>query len=144
MEVIFLQDVAGVAKRGEVKQVTSGYAQNFLLPRGLAEIATPGKVAAMKELAERKAVNKQAESEELVQRISGLEGKRITITAKANPKGGLFSAVTAEDIIQALETKLTPEQIVIAQPIKTVGEHIVKVRAGENATATIIVDVKAK
>jgi len=143
MRVIFLQNVAGVAKRGDVKEVASGYAQNFLLPNGLAEMATSGRVSAMKEQSEQKTAKQEVKSGELAQQVSELAGKQVSISVKANPKGGLFAMVTAEDIIKHLGVKLSPDQIFILEPIKSVGEHIVEVRGGD-ATAKITVTVQAK
>ncbi len=143
MEVIFLADVKGVARAGEVKPVSDGYARNWLLPKKLAEVATPAKVAALKNEDEQQVARQKTRSAEMAELVSGLAGKEISIVAKANPKGGLFAMVSPEDIIKHLGVKLSPEQVFIPEPIKTVGEHPVEVRAGET-TATIRVHVEAK
>lgn len=143
IEVIFLQNVKGVAKIGEVKKVADGYARNFLLPKGLVEVATSAKVAALKATLEQRVAAETAEAEADVERVRQLDGQTIQLAAKANPKGGLFAAITAEDIVRALPIKLDAEQITIFEPIKKIGQHQIEVRAGE-ATAKITVDVKAE
>ncbi|AKM84603.1 TPA: 50S ribosomal protein L9 [Patescibacteria group bacterium] len=142
MEVIFLQNVNGVAHKGDVKQISDGYARNFLLPNGLAEAATPGRVAAIKVEAEHKVAQRAERGAELQQLIEAWDGREITIEAKANKAGGLFAAITPEVVAKHLNGEIGAEQIVMPVPIKTVGEHTVKLRAGADAIAAMTVIVR--
>ncbi|OGC82853.1 50S ribosomal protein L9 [Candidatus Adlerbacteria bacterium RIFCSPHIGHO2_02_FULL_52_17] len=129
MKVIFLKDVRGAGQHGEIKNVSDGYAHNFLLPQGLAEPATDAKVAELE-------AKKQAHDEELVkregeltQKILSLRGKSVVITARSTEKGGLFKALSAADILRAIKDEhdlIIPQGSVhVPEHIKTTGEHTV-------------------
>lgn len=129
MKVILLKDVRGVGQHMEVKDVSDGYATNFLLRNKLAEPATEEKV---KQLEARRAAAEEAvkkEAEVLDKKVLSLKGKGISLSLKASEKGGLFKTVTAKDIAKAILAEHAleiPEQsVVVATPIKTVGEHMV-------------------
>ena len=103
MQVIFLQDVQGVANKGEVKEVAPGHAQNFLFPQSLAKLATKealSELAADKKRREKEAVADLNRVEELVQKLDGYE---LEIRMKVSPSGTLYAAVTTERIIDELK-----------------------------------------
>ena len=146
MKIIFLKDVGGVGRAGEVKEIADGYAMNFLIPRGFAEQATPEKVLSHEKRLASKFLTKQEEEKRLAGAIQSIEGAHIEIKARATEKGGLFKSIGPKDIV----AKITDEQIIsipeeavhLQSPIKTIGEHPVTVSAG-GAKAKITVVVQA-
>src|SRR5690349_155166 len=102
MKVIFLQDVARVGKRHDVKEVNDGYAVNFLLPRKLAVSATVKAIAELEARKKEIVVEREVREELLVKNLEGLKGKTITIAAKADDKGHLFKAIHPKDIVEAM------------------------------------------
>jgi large subunit ribosomal protein L9 len=146
MKVVFLKDVRGVGRVHEVKNVADGYATNFLFRNKLAEPATEEKVA---QLEKQKAATAEAvrkEEEVLDKKILSLKGKTLTMSLKATEKGGLFKTVAAKDIAKAIlgehALQIPEESIVLANPIKTVGEHAVGLRS-KNAKADMVLVVVA-
>src|SRR3989344_3157999 len=126
MRVIFLQDVPRVAKRHDVKEINDGYAMNFLLPRKLAVVATP---KAIEELETRKkeiVVEREVQEDLLVKNLEEIKGKTITVRAKADDKGHLFSAIHPKTLVEEMKTQhsadISEELIVLDKPIKAVGE----------------------
>lgn len=146
MRVIIVQDVGGVGKRNEVKDVADGYALNYLIPRGLAEQATQEKVAALEKRVAEKAAKKVKDEEEIKTVLKSLNGSRIQLSTRATEKGGLFKSIGPNEIAIALKEQ---KQVSIAasaihplEPIKTIGDHIVKIGA-EGAESEIIVKIVA-
>lgn len=146
MKVILLKDVRGCGQANTIVDVADGYAANFLFPHKYATAATEDKV---KEIESRKAqldAERQKAEEDLIRKIQSLEGKKITVTVRATEKGGLFKALHAEDIVKSirLEHNLEiPIDAVIVDPIKTVGEHKVRL-ASKSAKAELSVAVTAQ
>lgn len=144
MKVIFTQDIPKIGKKGQIKEVSEGYAANFLFPKGLAQPATAGAVAQAKAEMERKA---QAEKEALAEAkrlAETVRGQQVTVGVKEK-QGKLFGSVGAKEIVAALrQSKLfVPEQsIVLRKPLKTVGTHEVKLDFGHGITSGIVVTVK--
>ena len=129
MKVILLKDVRGLGVHGEVKNVADGYAANKLLPQKLAEPATAERI---KEIEAQKAAHEaqlQKEAEALDAKVLSLRGKKVSLTARATEKGGLFKAAHEADVVKAIRAEHTldiPESSVhFPQPVKTVGEHVV-------------------
>jgi large subunit ribosomal protein L9 len=127
MKVIFLKDVARVGRIHEIKDVADGYAANYLFKNKLAEPATGAKIAEIaKRNAEREAELKK-QDEVLDKKVQSLRGKQVTIQTRATEKGGLFKAVTTKDIAKAIlaehSLQMPEESIVVANPVKTTGEH---------------------
>ena len=146
MKIILLKDVVKVGQKGSVKEVSDGYALNFLVPHGLAEQATSERVAALEAAQEREAEMRAEELATLSLVVKSLEGKRVEITARATEKGGLFKAVGAPDIARAIqeqmERKVPVEEVKLEKPIKQVGEHLVLLALGD-ARAHVTVVVKS-
>lgn len=134
MKIILLQDIPKVGKKWEVKNVADGFAQNSLIPRGLAESAT--EKAAARALAARAASDalRNASAEALAKNLGALEGARIEITAKANAQGHLFGAIHGDAVLAALKEKtgvaVHSELLKTFHPIKTTGEHPLEIAAG--------------
>lgn len=145
MKVILLQDVKGQGKKGQLVEVSDGYARNFLLPRKLAAEATPDKLNAYtqanKAAAHRIEVEKQA-ANELKQRLEELQTK---IYAKAGSGGRLFGSVTTKEISEALKQQhsvdIPKAKLVLDEPIKSFGTYQVKAKIYTEITGTVYVVV---
>jgi large subunit ribosomal protein L9 len=129
MKIVLVKDVEGVGKGGEIKNVADGYANNFLIPKGLAKFATKNAVVQAKEQMKKS----EEEAEERLKNIQELakkiDGKEIVMKSKAE-KGKLFGAINQEDILKELQkenSELKAENIVLKDPIKEVGEYSVRV-----------------
>ena len=146
MKVIFLQDVTHVAKTGEVKDVADGYGRNFLLPRRIAIAATAGAMKEMDALIKREASRRAKTEAELQALTNQLNGKEITIKAKAGAKDKLYGTVTTADIAAEIEKAhnliVDKRKIELAEPIKQVGSYDVALKVGKDLTATIKVNVE--
>ena len=141
MQVIFNVDVKGQGKKGELKNVSDGYARNYLLPRNLATEATADNINALKlkEKAKQAQLAKEkARAEEYGKQLAGVQ---VIIKAKAGNGGKLFGAVTSEAISKALKEQFDMEieknKIVQAEPIKTFGAFTVKAKLGFEVSGNI-------
>ena len=141
MKVIFHEDVKGQGKKGELKEVSDGYARNYLLPRKLATEATADNINTMKlkEKARLAQIAKEkAQAEENAKKLGGVQ---VIIKAKAGNAGKLFGAVTSQEISDALKAQfdidIEKNKIVQAEPIKTFGSFSVKAKLGYEVSGTI-------
>ncbi|WCK54504.1 50S ribosomal protein L9 [Aneurinibacillus sp. Ricciae_BoGa-3] len=144
MKVIFQQDVKGQGKKGEVKEVSEGYARNFLLKKGLAKVATEGnvKMQAAHEKSEEK--RKEQEFEDAKRLAEVVEQTTITIKAKAGEGGRLFGAVSSKQIADELKKtnlKIDKRKLTLDEPIRTLGYTNVPVKLHHDVTATLKVHV---
>ena len=144
MKVILLQDVRGIGRKFDAKNVADGYAMNFLLPRKLAETATDARLAEVAEMKKRKEAEAAALEEARDRKVDALRGARIDLHAKATEKGGLFKAIDAASIVRAIRgqkgLEIDPGHIVLDHPLKTVGEHAVKlIGATKKAELTVVI-----
>ena len=141
MKVIFNTDVKGQGKKGELKEVSQGYARNYLIPRGLASEATADNINALKLKEKAKAAQiakEKAQAEEYAKRLGGVQ---VTVRAKAGNGGKLFGAVTSEAISKALKEQhdmdIEKNKIVQAEPIKSFGSYTVKAKLGYEISGNI-------
>ena len=141
MKVIFNVDVRGQGKKGELKEVSDGYARNYLLPRNLATEATADNLNAFKLKEKAKAAQiarEKALAEENAKKLTGIQ---VTIRAKAGSNGKLFGAVTSQEISDALREQhgieIEKNKIVQADPIKTFGSYTVKAKLGYEISGSI-------
>jgi large subunit ribosomal protein L9 len=142
MNIILLSDVEKVGLRGEVVTVADGYARNFLLPRRLAERATPAKVAEMRRREDRRALQ-EARTHEQGQKIAELLGKTVLrFEVKSGPTGSLFGSVTPTDIADEIwrtrKVRVDRRKIDLRDPIKRIGRYEVSIEVFQDVT----VDVK--
>ena len=141
MKVIFNQDVKGQGKKGEMKEVSQGYARNYLLPRGLATAATADNINAMKQKEKAKAAQAAREKAQAEENAKKLGAVQVVIRAKAGGAGKLFGAVTSEAISKAMKEQhgidIEKNKIVQAEPIKTFGSFTVKAKLGYEVSGTI-------
>lgn len=147
MKIILLQDVKGQGKKGEVKEVNEGYARNFLIKKGLAEVATPTKI---NELNQKKASQDYHRAEEVkaTQALAKeIYGKTFTVKIKAGQSGKVFGSVTGANIADALLAagyNVDKKKIVLAQPIKNVGSYEVELKLMEGIQSKINVVIEAE
>ncbi|QSH39617.1 50S ribosomal protein L9 [Candidatus Kaiserbacteria bacterium] len=142
MKVILLKDVAKVGQKGEVKELSNGYAQNFLIAHGLAEVATDAKIKNAQK-AETERASKQEETKAVLEgSLKKLKGEGLVIRATTNEKGHLFEALHA-DIIAAhikdvVGVEVEAASVVIDTPIKEIGEHTVHVQVGTTKVPVVL------
>ena len=141
MKVIFNQDVRGQGKKGEMKEVSIGYARNYLIPRGLASEATADTINAFKLKEKAKAAQAAREKAEAEENARKLEGVQVIIRAKAGSGGKLFGAVTSEAISKALKEQfdidIEKNKLVQGDPIKTYGSYTVKAKLGYEVSGAV-------
>lgn len=144
MKVIFLQDVKGQGKKGEIKNVSEGYARNFLLPRGLANPANQGN---MKQLSQQKISEEKRKDDEkqaAQQLANELEALSIKMEVKAGEGGKLFGSITNKQIAEELANRkiqIDKRKIELAEPIRTLGVTEVPVKLHPQVTAKLKVQV---
>ena len=131
MKVYFLQNVKGMGKVGDIKEVNDGYAQNFLVPKKLAEPATPEKLAKIKNAAAVKVAEKQIHEDLLIKTFASLNGTEIEIRRKVNSAGGLFGSVHISDIrdvIKEVHHTFVPEEFLhLDKEIHETGEFTLRI-----------------
>ena len=145
MEVILRQDIEKVGLRGEVVDVAPGFARNYLLPRKLAETATPAKVAELRKHEDKRA-RQEAQSFEQAQEIQQrLEGAELRFDVRAGETGTLFGSVTATDIADRVwevrRVRIDRRKLELADSIKRIGRYEVPVELFADVTATLRVAV---
>jgi large subunit ribosomal protein L9 len=145
---VFLDDVEGVARAGDIKNVADGYARNFLLPRKLAAAATTSTMQQAEKRAKQLAKDQEKLDEAAQAVATKLGGSAIVIAAKAGDQGRLFGSVTATDIAEALNasagSQLEHRQVALPAPIKEVGTYEVAVSLTRNVKAQVTVQVKGE
>ena len=144
MKVILKQDVKGTGKKGEILDVSDGYAKNFLLKKGLAEQASSVAVNSLKiqkEAEERRRAEEVKAIRELAQKMDKSE---VTVSIKCGENGKVFGSVTSKEISSKLEElgfDVDKKKILLKDPIKTVGRYPVEIRLMEKVSAKVFVNV---
>lgn len=145
MKVVFLEDVPGTARMGEIKTVKPGFARNYLLPRKLAMPATPAIVKSAEQRAAREARLQEQRDREAQAVADRLDGAHFTITAKAGATGKLFGSVgtadIAERVAQHIGAEFERQNVLLQEPIKELGDYDVRIRLTRNVFATVNVSV---
>lgn len=146
MKVILTQDVRGQGKRGQMIEVSDGYARNFLLPRKLAQEATADNINTMRmndKATQERQAKERAEALELRNRMKDMT---VVVTAKGGGVGRLFGSVTNTEVSEALAKQagiqLDKRKIVLDEPIKSVGVYTVKCKLGYEINAELKIEVK--
>ena len=145
MKVILLQDVKGKGKKGQLIEVSDGYARNFMLPKKLAQEATPDAINTMKMNDKATAERIAREKAEALETSKRLRAMILTVTAKGGGQGRLFGAVTNAEIAAALEkqgVKLDKRKIVMGETIKNVGTYTVTCKLGYEINAPLTVKIE--
>lgn len=136
MKVVLLKDVKNTGRAGAVVTCSDGHAQNFLIPRGLAALATPANIKQAELRAKQDSDRKELDVKLIQDRLAALAQEKTVITKKANEKGHLYDAVDAADIAKA--TSLPEEAIKLEKPFKEIGTFDVPVSLGESFGALTI------
>lgn len=147
MKVIFLEDVKGQGKKGEIKEVSEGYAVNFLFKKKLAVEATTANVNRLKAQAQHEAKRAAEQLEEAKQLAKVLNETVVSLTTKAGEGGRVFGSVTAKQIADALAKMNLPvdkRKIHLDEPIKALGTTVVPVKLHPEVSAELRVHVKAE
>ncbi len=146
MRVILKREVAGLGRPGDVKDVADGYAQNFLLPRGLAIEATAGELKVLARARDAKRAKQDrahADAEELAKRLSETT---LVFRLKAGEQGKTFGSVTNKDIADALQREhkvaLDKTKVHLPEPLKSLGVHSIEVRLLTDVRANVTVAIE--
>jgi large subunit ribosomal protein L9 len=146
MNVILREDIAGVGRRGDIVTVADGHARNYLLPRGLALVASAGAIQqanSMRRARDLREANDRAAAHTVAE---ALTARSFTVKAKAGNEGRLFGSVTTTDIVAALTAQAgvtLDRKKIVAQPIRTTGSHTALVRLHADVECTIKLSVVA-
>jgi large subunit ribosomal protein L9 len=141
MKVIFLDDVPNVARAGEIKEVADGYGRNFLIPKKLALLATPQAISQ----AETRDKTKAETNTELIELARQLDGKEVSLKAKAGAKDRLYGSITSADIASELSNTvglvIDKRKIELDEPIRQLGSYEVAIRLAKDIVPKIRVTV---
>lgn len=145
MQVVLLQDVKALGKKGDVVKVNDGYARNFILPKKLGVEATAQN---LNQLKQQKAFEAKQAAEQLAEAQAlgaELEKKCVKLAVKVGEGGRLFGAISSKEIVQAAKDQcgleLDKKKVVLPEPIKTLGTHLVPVKLHKDVTANLKVEV---
>lgn len=145
MKVILQQDVRGQGKKGQLVEISDGYARNFLLPRKLAVPATAENINTMKLQEKARQAQMAAEKAEAQALAEKLQGIQVKLAAKAGEGGRLFGAVTSKEIAEALSAQfglnIAKTKLVLDEPIKACGGYQIKAKLGYEVVGTVSVMV---
>lgn len=146
MDVLLLQDVEQLGAAGEIQKVADGFARNFLFPRNLAVIATPGAIKQAEQQQAARVRQKAKALDEAKSFAQALDGLTVTFKARAGEGDRLYGSITSGDIAEALSPLVGDEvdrrKIVLEESIKDLGTHSVSVRLAAEAVATVTVVVE--
>ncbi|MEK7589709.1 MAG: 50S ribosomal protein L9 [Patescibacteria group bacterium] len=135
MQVILLKDIPKIGRKNDIRNVSDGYAMNFLFKNGLAETATPKKVKNLENLKLNDKVKNKISQDLLIKNMRSLNGARVEMEEKANEKGHLFKGIHIEEIVIELKKQdhidLRPEHIDLKHPIKETGEFDITAKVGD-------------
>ena len=145
MQVILQQDVPKLGKKGELKDVASGYARNHLLPRGLAIEATPAKMREWEQRREKEILINQQQHEHALLQAKNLSQQELVFRTSSGEGGRLFGSVTPADIAQKLAEAgyaVDKKRIELPEPIKSLGSHKASVRLHPGVKADLTIKVE--
>ena len=141
MKVILQQDVKGQGKKGQMVEVSDGYARNFLLPKKLAVAATAENVNTMRQQEKARLAQEAAERAAAMEIVEKLKGCMVKIPAKAGEGGRLFGAVTAKEIAESLSAQhgldIPKARLVLEDPIKSCGSYQIRAKLGYEISGTV-------
>ncbi|MCD8200637.1 MAG: 50S ribosomal protein L9 [Clostridia bacterium] len=145
MKVILLTDVKGQGKKGDIKELNDGYVRNFLIPKGLAEVATPQKINEIKQRQQSEMYRKAEEEKMLRAQAKEMAGKTFTVKMKAGASGKVFGSVTNQNVADALSAAgyaVDKKKVVISSPIKMVGVYDIEIKFFEDISCKIKINVE--
>ncbi len=146
MKVIFLEDVSAKGKKGEMKEVADGYAKNYLIPRGLAMIATKPAVKAYEQKVKSDAKRQEQKLEDMKALAQKLNGTEIKFKAKAGDKERIHGSITAADIASELTKvsgiEIDKKKVELSEPLRTLGTHEVELVLIRDIKANVSVTIE--
>jgi large subunit ribosomal protein L9 len=131
MKVLLIKDVYKLGRAGDVKKVADGYGRNFLLPQGLAMLATPGALKQAEKIRQKAAEQRAILNEEMAIVSDHLKGLELSFAARAGETGKLYGSITAQDIVDAIQKRTgyaVKRQQLDMQPLRVLGEHKIRAR----------------
>jgi large subunit ribosomal protein L9 len=141
MKVLLLKDVYKLGRAGDIKKVADGYGRNYLIPQGLAALATPGTLQQVERIRAQAAARRAALNEEMGGVAALLAGQSLVFASKAGETGKLYGSITTQMIADAINQKLNltiDRHQILSEPIRTLGEHTAHVRL----TVDLIPEIK--
>lgn len=147
MKIILLRDVSGIGRAGDIKEVSDGYARNFLMPRRLAQAASGSLVQQVTKEKKEHQEKLDREQKKLESSKNLLEAKQFTIKAKSSGKN-LFAAVHESDLSRLIQEKtglnIEPKRIILQKAIKETGAHKAEIKLSENTKAIININIESQ
>jgi len=146
MKVVLLEDLPGKGRAGDIKEVNKGYAKNFLLPRGLAMVATPTVIKQGEARLEREKLEESGDRDKLVELAQQIEGREINLKARMGVGERLFGSITAADVAEelsrAIGSVIDKKKIDMEKPLHQAGSYEIGVRlAGDlNPQITVVIE----
>lgn len=144
MRVVLIQDIKNIGKKGDIKEVSDGYARNFLLPRNLVSAATESAVKLALKIKSKQLETEKINQEKTEELAKIIAGKKVIIKAKEK-KGKLFGSITAKNIAQELkkgEIEISEKFIILESPIKEVGEYEIKIRLDYGIQTSLVLVIE--
>lgn len=146
MKVVLTEDVRGQGKAGEIREVSKGYARNFLLPQGLALVATPALVKEVEFRLQRQRLEETVDREQLVELAQQIEGKEVHFRARIGAGERLFGSITAADIAEelskAIGSEVDKKKIDLEKPLRQTGSHEIAVKLAGDLKPQITVVIE--
>jgi large subunit ribosomal protein L9 len=146
MKVVLLEDLPGRGRAGEIREVNKGYAKNFLLPRGLALVATPAVIKQVESRSEKEKLEESIDREKMVELAQQIEGMEVRLKARMGAGERLFGSVTAADVAeelgQSIGTVVDKKKIDIEKPFRRAGtyEVVVKLASDIRPKITVVIE----
>ncbi|NLA08285.1 MAG: 50S ribosomal protein L9 [Parcubacteria group bacterium] len=132
MKIILLENIPKLGKKYEIKEVSEGYAVNFLIPKKLAAVATPAKIEEIQNIKKQEELKKQKEEQQLKELAQKIKFIKLEFKLKTDKNGKTFGSINKEDIIKKLndqeKIKLDEKQIILNEHIKKIGEYKIKIK----------------
>ncbi len=145
MKIILADDIETLGHKGDVVTVADGYARNFLIPKGMALTATKGALKQAELMQKARGDRMEKEKSEAASKVAVLAAASVYISARAGEEGHLFGSVTKADVARGIEDQLGEvvdrQQIVLDEPIRSLGTHSVEIRLHEQVNALVTVEV---
>ncbi|HOM33081.1 MAG TPA: 50S ribosomal protein L9 [Candidatus Paceibacterota bacterium] len=141
MKIILLENIPKLGKKYEIKEVSEGYAVNFLIPKKLAAVATPVKIKEIQNIKKQEELKKQKEEQQLKELTQKIKSIKLEFKLKTDKNGKTFGSINKEDIIKKLndqeKIKLDEKQIILNEHIKKIGEYKIKIKFNSEIEAEL-------